>query len=236
MFDGETFETIPMAFWETLGQYVYGYKDPVTKVWIYIGKGNGDRAKSHLKSKNYSLDDLYIIARNLENFCQTKTDLQSFILESYLISTHHPSDNSVAGHYKECFIMTKLSELFEEFKREQHDNFEVLPDWYTDHYSVIKGRVRLLTVNSSKHFVDFAVRKNLQPILEVSSDDDVVLKVAISANYDEKFEQLKIYCNALGISSEKIERVGSGEKRIYSIDPTNMTIDFAMKFIDGFFS
>ena len=65
MFLNDT-KSIPGAFWETLGQYVYGYKEDGKLV--YVGKGNGNRAQSHVGDKEYDIENLYIIAKNLERF------------------------------------------------------------------------------------------------------------------------------------------------------------------------
>ena len=43
------YNAIPGAFWETLGQYVYGYMEDGK--FVYIGKGNGNRALSHHASR-----------------------------------------------------------------------------------------------------------------------------------------------------------------------------------------
>lgn len=235
MFDND-FESIPGAFWETLGQYVYGYKEG--DKFVYVGKGNKNRAISHINSKGYNTDNLYIIARNLESFKADKDDLQSFILESYLISKHDPRDNSVAGHYKECFIMAKFSELFEEFQKDQHDNFETLPEWYVNNYSVLANRVNRLGITSNNHAFEFATRQKMQCFLDVSTEEAVSLKVAIWAKqadeFDVRLKQLYKFCESFGISEDKIEK--SGSREIYAIDGKGMTLELAFQFIDDFFS
>ena len=116
-----------LEFFATLGQYVYQYIDSEGKPY-YTGKGNGDRCYAHVADKGFNPDECFIVARNLEKF-EDKKDWQSFLLESYLIATQSPDGNSVAGHYKECFVMANLSEIFGEYQAEQHDMFESLPTW-----------------------------------------------------------------------------------------------------------
>ena len=235
MFENE-FESIPMAFWETLGQYVYGYRED--DKFVYIGKGNKNRAISHVKSKDYSTDNLYIIARNLESFRDDKDDLQSFILESYLISLYDPRDNSVAGHHKECFVMAKFSELFEEFQKDQHDNFESLPDWFTENYSVFLNRINRMSITSGNHSMELATRQHMQCFLDVSTEDSVSLKVAVWAKKDDvlnmRHKQLRKFCESFGISEDKIQK--SGNREIYSIDDEGMTMEVALQSIDDFYS
>jgi hypothetical protein len=234
MFD-DRFESVPMAFWETLGQYVYGYME--NDQFVYIGKGNGNRALSHTKTKDYNIDNLVIIARNLENFRDDKGDLQSFILESFLIATNDPRDNSVAGHYKECFIMAKFSELFEEFKKDQHDNFEKMPEWFSDNYEVFAGRLNVLTIKSTHHAMEFSTRQQMQPFLDITTEEQASLKVAIWSNAErkaERLEQLTRFCAELGIRKENI--VKTGNREIYAIDSEGMTVETALAFINDFFS
>jgi hypothetical protein len=140
------------AFFETLGQYVYAYKNPKTEEWDYIGKGNGDRCWSHVESKGLDPDNLYIRAKNLEKFYE-KGDWQSFLLESFLISTEQPKLNSVSGHYKECFEMASLSSMFSDYVSSQHDNFETFPEWYTENYDTFRGRIREIKINSGNFFL-----------------------------------------------------------------------------------
>ncbi len=234
MFD-DRLQSIPMAFWETLGQYVYGYME--NDQFVYIGKGNGNRALSHTKSKNYDMDNLVIIARNLENFREDKGDIQSFILESFLISTNDPRDNSVAGHYKECFVMAKFSELFEEFKKDQHDNFETMPEWFVENYEKMAGRINVLTVKSTHHAMEFSTRQQMQPFLEITTEETAQLRVAVWANESKKgsrIGQLIKFCESLGIDESKI--VKTGNREIYAIDADGMTVETALRFIDDFFS
>lgn len=231
------YEPIPMAFWDSLGQYVYGYVKPgTTSEYVYIGKGNGNRAITHTKTKNYSSENLIIIARNLEKFRDEKQDLQSFIIESFLISLHNPIDNSVSGHYKECFVMAKFSELFDEYTKDQYDNFETLPDWFTDNYSKFAGRLNVFSVKSHLHSIEFQTRQQMQILLEVNTDGSVSLRVAIWANKEEqlaiRLKQLVRFCLELGINESQITKPNVRE--IYAIEVKD--IDHAIQFIDDFFS
>jgi hypothetical protein len=232
---GPTSENIPNAFWNSLGQYTYGYTNSEGN-YTYIGKGNGNRAISHIKSKEYSLDDLVIIARNLENFKEDKTDLQSFIIESFLISLHNPTDNSIFGHYKECFIMAKFSELFGEFVKEQHDNFECLPSWYTDNYNVFAGRLNVFTTKSHLHAIEFQSQHQMQIFLDVTTDNKVSLRVGINAakavSTGSRLGKLKDFCKSLGIDEDKITKTSTRD--IYSLEV--LDIDHALQFINDFFS
>jgi len=117
-------ESIPGEFWDTLGKYVYGYKDNHGK-WKYIGKGTGSRVFSHTKTKGFDIEDAWIIARNLEHFDEG-IDSSCHSMETLLISIYTPADNSVAGRYQENIIMTSLRGLITSYQEEQRNNhFEV---------------------------------------------------------------------------------------------------------------
>jgi hypothetical protein len=225
------YNTIPGAFWETLGQYVYGYKEDGN--FVYVGKGNGNRALSHVGSKEYDTDNLYIIARNLERFGEKK-DWQSFLLESYLISNNSPRDNSVSGHYKECFIMAKMSEILNEFEKSQHDNFEVHPDWYVENYNIFKRRLNVFVVKSHHHVLEFETTNQMQPVLEITTDDEVSLKVAIHTKEEEPLEirkqQLHAFCSRVGI--KEIQSIGTRNHFTIGVEDKEM----AFKFIEDFYS
>jgi hypothetical protein len=139
-----------LEFFATLGQYVYQYIDSDGKVY-YTGKGNGDRCYAHVTNKEFNPEHCYIVARNLEKF-EDKKDWQSFLLESYLIATQNPDGNSVSGHYKECFVMASLSSMFTNFKSDQYDMFESLPQWYIDNYDTFRGRLREVNLNATTAF------------------------------------------------------------------------------------
>lgn len=233
------YEPIPMDFWHSLGQYVYGYVAPGSdQVYVYIGKGNGNRAITHTKTKNYNIEDLVIIARNLENFDRDKQDLQSFIVESLMISLNNPADNSISGHYKECFVMAKFSQLFNEFTKNQHDNFESLPSWFTDNYSKFAGRLNVVSIKSHLHTLKFQTRQQMQVMLDVYTDGSIMLRVAIWTNDDQneqlalRLSQLKKFCSELDISEDQI--IKPNEREIYTIDIDDL--DHALQFIDDFYS
>jgi hypothetical protein len=139
------------AFFDTLGQYVYQYIDDEGNVY-YTGKGNGSRCIAHVKDKGFDHKDCWIVAKNLERF-EDKKDWQSFLLESYLIQRDQPNTNSVSGHYKDCFIMAKLSDYFDSFVSEQYDNFANLPDWYAENYDVFRGKLREVKLNAKTTFI-----------------------------------------------------------------------------------
>lgn len=172
-------------FFETLGQYVYQYIDKDTLKPYYTGKGNGDRCWAHVIDKGFNPADCYIVARNLEKF-EDKQDWQSFLLESYLISTHDPENNSVSGHYKECFVMASLSSLFAEYESNQYDNFATLPDWYVENYDFFRNRVREVKINATTTFVLSNARNQMYMMFYWNPTDvDAPTKVTFEMNLPE---------------------------------------------------
>ena len=161
-----------IEFLDTLGQYVYKYIDDEGNV-LYIGKGRGNRCLWHLEDKGYELDHCYIVARNLEAF-ENKVDWQSFLLESWLIITEKPFDNSVSGHYKECFVMTSLSSLFTDWKNDQCDNFESFPEWYNENYDRLRGRLRVVQISSNNMYIESNTRNSINMKWYVSNTTDPI--------------------------------------------------------------
>jgi len=167
-------------FFATLGQYVYQYIDPDGKPY-YTGKGRADRCFAHVYEKGFDPEDCYIVARNLEKF-EDKKDWQSFLLESYLISTQNPDGNTVSGHYKECFVMASLSSMFSSFKSEQYDMFESFPTWYIENYDTFRGRLREVKLNATTAFFLSNARNKMYMMWWWNPDSDDPTKVTFEIN------------------------------------------------------
>ena len=177
-------------FFQTLGQYVYRYKDNEDSIY-YTGKGNGDRCLSHVKDKDFDPEECYIVARNLEKF-ENKKDWQSFLLESFLIAQDNPESNSVSGHYKECFVNTKLFDLFSEWQATQYDNFEKFPEWYITHYDIFRGKVRELKINQTTTFLMSNARNANYMMFWWNANSTDPIKVTFEINQsDDRLEVSK---------------------------------------------
>lgn len=177
-----------LEFFATLGQYVYQYIDSEGKVY-YTGKGNGDRCWAHVADKQFDPEHCHIVARNLEKF-EDKKDWQSFLLESYLISTLNPDGNSVAGHYKECFVMASLSSMFKNYVSDQYDMFESMPDWYIEHYDTFRGRLREVNLNATTAFFLSNARNKMYMMWWWSPNSVDPIKITFEINLPDG-EQLK---------------------------------------------
>lgn len=160
-------------FFDSLGQYVYAYIDRITGEKKYVGKGHGDRCWAHVVDKEYDPADCVIIARNLERF-EGKKDWQSFLLESYLISTESPKDNAVSGRYKECFVMTDLSFLFNTFQEGQRDMFAELVDFYGKHESVFRGTVGYTETRGTSFVIETGAKDNKYFGIKISTREPQV--------------------------------------------------------------
>ena len=208
------------AFFESLGQYVYGYRKKKSNIWDYIGKGNGNRGIQHVKTKGYDVDNLYIIARNLERF-ENKQDWQSFLLESYLIAFEQPKDNSVSGHYEECFIMAKFSELYGTFVDSQFDAFAEFPEWYRDNYDTkIRGRVNAFTIKKDGVELWSQTVDSIQ--LQFYADNNGNPTVCKMYNWQKKnreetSQKILGFLTSCGIDEDDIESVGSRESYQFKV-------------------
>ena len=144
-------------FMESLGSYVYMYcKDgDILKAlregnqFQYGGKGVDKRTLSHTLSeeaggKGYSLDDVFIIMRNGEEYLtNTKPhEIAAFAVEAFLIKLYDPTDNKVQGRNHDLFVMESLSALDAEYRNSQINTskecFKFI-EKYEDMYSVVKG-------------------------------------------------------------------------------------------------
>ena len=174
-------------FFDSLGQYVYAYVDRITGEENYTGKGRGDRCWAHVTDKEYDPADCVIIARNLERF-EGKKDWQSFLLESFLISTKSPKDNIVSGRYKECFVMTDLSFLFNTFQEGQRDMFSELVDLYNKHESVFRGTVGYTETRGTSFAIETGAKDNKSFGIKVSTREphvSVYMKTSKSGTFED---------------------------------------------------
>ena len=157
-------------FFDTLGEYVYTYLDPNTGKMVYVGKGVGKRGMCHIKTKGYDLDDLHILGKNLERF----ENKPSLLLESFLISRYdlhdddNVADNKVAGHYKECFEMSKLNFLFNEYE-ESKRNFFVECNELRDQLESY-GNVAVIVARKSSFYVESSDKERRAFKIYVDSD------------------------------------------------------------------
>ena len=178
-------------FWNSLGLYVYGYQDPDSNTWEYIGKGVGDRAFHHVEDKGLLWENCYCIARNLEKF-DDRNDPSSHAIESFLIDFFEPQLNRVSGRYqKECIVMASLSSMFTDFVAGQHDNFEAFPEWYHEHYDTLRGRLREIKITAGNVFLLSNARNAIYMMFYWDPNVEEV-KVTFEVNQDgEKLENTK---------------------------------------------
>lgn len=220
-----------LEFFATLGQYVYQYIDSDGKPY-YTGKGNGDRCYAHVADKGFDPEQCFIVARNLEKF-EDKKDWQSFLLESYLISTQNPDGNSVSGHYKECFIMQPLSSVFGEFKNSQYDMFDSMPEWYIQNYQIFKNRLRDVKINSSTFFLLSNAQNKTYMMLWWTPNSEE--KVKVTFEFNAKDEELKALMSGMktwlkNCGYSKTHSDGKETKMAVFVD----TIDDAVKMFEQF--
>ena len=127
-------------FFRACGKYIYGYKNPVSDTWDYIGKGVGDRAYAHVSDKNLDWEDCFLIARNLEKYDEGSDGAQ-FSMEAFLIQFFQPKMNTVSGRYQEeVYVMSRFSGLFEQHLSEQREMYVELHDFIRDN-EVIRKKI-----------------------------------------------------------------------------------------------
>jgi hypothetical protein len=221
-------------FFATLGQYVYQYIDKDTLKPYYTGKGNGDRCYAHVADKGFNPDDCYIVARNLEKF-EDKKDWQSFLLESYLIATHDPENNSVSGHYKECFIMASLSSLFNDYESDQYDNFAAFPDWYINNYDVFRGKLREVKINNTTTFVLSNARNSMYMMFYWNTVESDSIKVTFEINKPDG-EDLELYKSKLvtwlhGEGYKKVSPDGKVQKLAVTVNTIEEVVELFKNFM-----
>jgi hypothetical protein len=183
--------------------------------------------------KGFDPEDCYIVARNLEKF-EDKKDWQSFLLESYLISTHDPESNSVSGHYKDCFIMASLSSLFNEYESDQYDNFAAFPDWYINNYDVFRGKLREVKINNTTTFVLSNARNSMYMMFYWNTVESDSIKVTFEINKPDG-EDLEQYKSKLvtWLHGEGYKKV-SPDGKVQKLAITVKTIDEVVELFKNF--
>lgn len=216
------------AFFESLGQYVYAYISEDGE-WLYSGKGNGDRCWNHVNDKQYNPEWCFIVARNLEKF-EYKRDWQSFLLESFLIFEKSPKDNSVSGHYKECFVMASLSFLFKQHVDTQRDMFSEMSELVLNNQDVFGGRVGFTESRGTSYYVETSMREGIYFGIKVQTKDPNIT-ILLKANNDKTFPGL-------------VENTESNLGQNYALDTTSVknvvsfpveSMDEAMELWSAFF-
>lgn len=188
-------------FFETLGQYVYCYRGPdglLKPLRVgkenYMGKGVGDRCLHHIKDKGYDIEDCFIVARNLERFNLDKKDA-SFVLESFLISAYAPKDNSVSGHYKECFVMSSLSFLFENYQQGQRNMFQEMTELVSSNPEAFNGKIAFSETRGSSFYLETDNKNPLQAYLGLKvQTGEPQITMILKTNSDALYANL---CNKM---------------------------------------
>ncbi len=173
-------------FWETLGpHYVYGYQHPDGS-WKYIGKAVGNRVTHHVAEKGYDLDDAHILVQNLPD------DKTAALVESLLIHLNNPSDNKVAGHHKEIFVMSKLKGMFKNFTDAQRNFHFEKGEFLERHREVFYPSVGGGTSSGQGFSIWSASRDATQVIINSSKDG---LQVQFKVNHSTAETASELFSN-----------------------------------------
>ena len=175
-------ETIPGEFWDTLGKYVYGYKDEQGQ-WKYIGKGTGSRVFSHTKTKGYDIEDAWVIACNLEDF-DNGDDSSCHSLETLLISMYTPADNSVSGRYQENIIMTSLRGLITSYQEEQRNNHFECAELILRHQESFANIGQVSSTTSGWKIVSKSLGRGTYVNVYQADDEGFRLEIGVTRNQE----------------------------------------------------
>ena len=179
-------------FFKLLGKYVYGYKNPETSDWDYIGKGVGDRAYSHVEDKGLDWDNCYLLARNLESYDST-IDGTQFAIEAFLIDFFDPKLNSVKGkRQKETYIMSRFAGLFEQHQNDQREMFEEMYEFIRDNEVVRRN-------------VGFSGSRGKTFEVETGAIDNLYCKIKMDASTAE--DTISVTFKGGKRNAEKIDRI-----------------------------
>jgi len=202
----------PKAFMETLGQYVYAYypDGKINGAPEYQGKGVDTRCLAHIKEKGLNPANLFIMGRNLEQYAKSTPveEIASFAAEAALIAVLSPERNKVSGRYGELWCMSKLDDIYHEWKKEQIDPVKESMRFYNEHpemHNNIKGMTA--SGNSFTYFASTVggVEYMLTVVPEVDGFIPTV-KVKFASNKREELREQWVQGN-----NEEYQLVADGE-------------------------
>ena len=175
-------------FMNSFGKYVYCYTSTGDyKDSYYKGKGKGTRCLDHLSEKDYDFDDLHIVACNLEKF----DNRPEVLLESWLIWENDPEDNKVSGFHKECFIMSNLGYLFDDYQAGQRNMLEEGTKFMHEYLDKL-GLQNSINGTKSSFKIGSSAINSCYINLELRSDKDYpVVHFATNKNVKEFISQTK---------------------------------------------
>lgn len=217
-------------FFATLGKYIYGYKNPESEDWDYIGKGVGDRAYAHVEDKELDWENCYLIARNLERYDE-KADGAQFSMEAFLIHFFKPELNSVSGRYQEeTYIMSRFSGLFEQHQNDQRKMYVELHTFIAENPIIEQyngfacSRGKTFEVESNAIDQLYCVIK-----CDASGAQDII-SVKFKANKSKKvvIDQIKEMCKDL---SQNGEGSGSDPWVSYVVEDLDAAVELWKDFV-----
>ena len=142
----------PKAFMETLGQYVYAYYPDgiINGSPKYQGKGVNTRCLAHIKEKGLDSENLFIMGRNLETYAKSTPveEIASFAAEAALIAILNPEHNQVSGRYGDLWCMSKLDDIYHEWKKDQIDPVKESMRFYNE-YPEIHENIKGMTASGN---------------------------------------------------------------------------------------
>lgn len=205
----------PKAFMETLGQYVYAYypDGKINGAPEYYGKGVDTRGLAHIKEKGLNPANLFIMGRNLELYAKKTPvgehdEIAAYAAEAALIAILSPKQNKVAGRYGVLWCMTKLDDIYHEWKKDQIDPVKESMRFYNEHpemHNNIKGMAA--SGNSFTYFASTVggVEYMLTIVPEVDGFIPTVKVKFVSSKREELREQW------VQVNQEEYQLVADGE-------------------------
>lgn len=192
-------------FFDSLGMYVYGYKQ--RHGWSYIGKGNGDRAYHHVDEKDLDWNNCYLLARNLEKY-GTNLDAAQYAIEACLIQNFKPELNIVSGRYqKETFTMALFSDLFSDHQNSQRKMYDEVHDFISSN-AIISDNVGFASSRAKTWYVETNARDNMYCGIQLDTsggEDTMTVKFSGNQKKADRIEMIK------GLVDQTIVNEGSGK-------------------------